>query len=65
MGYWPRSLHDAEKRYETTYRECLAEVWALLLLRTYLEGTSRTIRTDHDSFHLILNMAGNRGKIAR
>lgn len=49
IGYWSRSLNDAEHRYETTHRECLAFMWALLLLRTYLEGARLKIRTEQDS----------------
>jgi len=47
VGYWSRSLNAAERNYSTTERECLAAVWASLLLRPYVEGTRFTVRTDH------------------
>ena len=49
IGYWSRSLTPAEKNYDTTQREWLAVVWAILLLRPYLEMQKFTVRTDHDA----------------
>lgn len=65
VGYWSRSLNKAEKAYDTTHRECLAVVWAVLMLRYYLEGARFTIRTNHDALRWILNMADATGKLAR
>ena len=65
IGYWSRSLTDAERRYDTTQRECLAVVWAILLLRPYLEGTRFTIRTDHSALKWLLNLADSSGRLAR
>lgn len=48
MGYWSRSLNDAQGAYDTTYREFYAVMWAVLLLRRYVERTKFTMRTDHD-----------------
>lgn len=31
IGYWSRSFHYTERRYEMTHRECFAVVWYLLL----------------------------------
>ena len=38
VGFWSRTLTPAEKGYDTTNKECLAVVWAVLTLRPYLEG---------------------------
>ena len=38
VGFWSRTLTPAENGYETTNKECLAVVWAVLTLRPYLEG---------------------------
>lgn len=48
LGYLSRTLIPAERNYDTTQRKCLEIVWAILLLRLYLEGTSFVLRTDHD-----------------
>lgn len=43
IGYWSRSLNAAESAYDTTPRERLAVVWAVLLLLPYLKGSRFTI----------------------
>lgn len=53
--YWSCSLNDPKSTYNTTHTECLAVVWALLLLRLYLEGSLPTARTDHDALDWELN----------
>lgn len=65
IGYCSCSLNDAEKHYDTTYLECLGVVRALLLLRTYLEGTGSIIRTDHGPMPCLRNIADATGKPAR
>lgn len=48
IGYWSRTLSDPEKKLSTTHRECLAVVWAVLLLRPCPDGSQFTVRTDHE-----------------
>lgn len=43
VGYWSNSLSMAEQAHNTTHREYFAVVWALVLLRLYLEGLQNTI----------------------
>lgn len=64
-GYCSRSLNDAERRYDTTQRECFAIVWSFLLLGLNLGGNRFSIRTDHDSLEWILNLADSSGRLAR
>lgn len=42
VGDWTRSLNKAEQAYDT-YRECLAVVWSVPLLRPYLKGSQFSI----------------------
>lgn len=65
IGYWSRSLNKAERSYDTTQKECLAVVWAMLHLRPYLQGNTFVLRTDHAALRWILNMADATGKLAR
>ncbi len=65
VGYWRRTLLPAELNYSTTERECLAVVWAVLLLRPYLERTRFTARTDHHALKWALFLANAEGRLAK
>lgn len=65
IGYWSSSFTSANRVHDTTQRECTDIVWAVLLLRPYLEGTRITIRTSHDSLKWILNMSYACGGLAQ
>ena len=49
IGYWSKTLTDTERNCSTTERECYSVVWAVNMLRTYIEGETFTVRTDHDA----------------
>jgi len=65
VGCYSRGLIPAGKDYSKTDRECLAVVWACLLLRPYLEGQKFRCRTDHSSSRWLLNMDRAEGRAAR
>ena len=47
IGLWSRSLCDREMYYSSTESECLAVVWAVQMLRPYIERRHFTLYTDH------------------
>lgn len=65
IEYWSRGLNGDELGYGTTYREYLAVLWAILILRPYFEGHRFTIRTGHAALRWILNMGDVSVKMAR
>jgi len=65
VGYWSRTMTDAQRNYTTTEKECLAVFWAITLLRPYLERTRFTVRTDHDALTWILSITPSEGRLAR
>jgi len=54
VGYFSKSLLPAEKNYTVTEIEGLGVVWAVGLLRLYIEGTKFLIRCDHKALKWIL-----------
>lgn len=59
-----RSFIEAGHTYDATQRECMAIVWSTILLRSHVEGSRLTIRTDHDSLCWILNLIDTNGRLA-
>ena len=55
IGFWSRSLNPAETNYSVGEKECLAIVWAVQLLRPYLEGIHFDLYTDHQALKWILS----------
>lgn len=50
FNFWSPALNNAERDYNTTPRECLDVLWAILLLPPHLEGIRFIIQTDHNAF---------------
>lgn len=65
VRYWSRVLTSSERNYSTKERECLAVIWALFLLRPYLQGTRLVVRTDRTALKWMLHMDGAHGRLAR
>ena len=56
IGFWSRSLTPAEKNYTASERECLAVIWAVQILRPYLEFKHFTLFTDHAALKWVMNL---------
>lgn len=65
IGFWSRGLNPAEKNYSTGEKECLAVVWAVQILRPYLERSHFDLYTDHQALRWIMNLYDAFGRLAR
>lgn len=65
IGYWSRTEKDVERRYDTSHREYLAVVWAVWLLRPYIEESEFTVRTDHQALKWTLDLKERSGRLER
>lgn len=52
-----------EAKYYATERECYAVVWAVTILRSYIAGTTLTLRTDYDSLNWPLSLVESSGRL--
>ncbi|XP_069835633.1 uncharacterized protein [Dendropsophus ebraccatus] len=63
--YLSRKLLSREVAYATVEKECLAIVWALQKLQSYLYGRRFTVITDHNPLSWLHRVAGDNGKLLR
>jgi hypothetical protein len=63
--YLSRSLTPAESNYTATELECLAIVWAIKKLHSYLDGSTFTLFTDHSALQWLFDFKGTNRRILR
>ena len=65
VGFWSRSLNPAEKNYSVGEKECLAIIWAVQILRPYLERKHFDLYTDHQSLKWMMSLTDASGRLGR
>ena len=63
--YLSRSLTPAEHNYTATELECLAIIWAVKKLHSYLDGSTFTLITDHSALQWLFDFKGTNRRILR
>jgi hypothetical protein len=63
--YISRKLKDAETRYSSIERECLAVVWAVKTLHPYLYGREFVLMSDHEPLKYISSAKYNNNRVMR
>lgn len=65
VSYASCKLRQAEKRYHSNEKECLALVWAIKRYRPYLETAPFTLRTDNRALQWLANNRDAKAKFMR
>lgn len=65
IAYMSEKLSSAERKYQTTERECLAVIRSIEKFRPYIEGTKFTVVTDHASLLWLTNLKDPSGRVGR
>ena len=56
IGFWSHALSETERNYSSTERECLGVIWALQILRPYLEFKKFDLYTDHSALKWLMSI---------
>lgn len=65
VAFWSQKLNPAQRKYQTTERECLAVILAVEKFRPYIEGIEFTVITDHASLLWLRNLKDPTGRLGR
>lgn len=65
IAYFSQKLSSAQRKYQTTERECLAVILAVEKFRPYIEGARFTVITDHASLLWLRNLKDPAGRLGR
>lgn len=65
VAYFSQKLSSAQRKYQTTERECLAVIHAIDKFRPYIEGVKFTVITDHASLLWLRNLKDPCGRLGR
>lgn len=64
VGYWSRTLNDAENNYDTRHREPLTVMRDDLLLRLYVQEIRFIVRMDPQALKEVLELKQSSGRLA-
>ena len=65
IAYTSKKLLESEKNYSAIEREALAIVKGIKHFRSYLEGSTFTVQTDHNHLTHLGNLKDSHGRLAR
>lgn len=65
IAYMSEKLSPAQRKYQTTERECLAVIRAIEKFRPYIKGTKFIVVTDHASLLWLTNLKDPSGRVGR
>lgn len=65
IAYFSQKLSSAQRKYQTTERECLAVISAIEKFRPYIEGAKFKVITDHASLLWLRNLKDPSGRLGR
>lgn len=65
VAYASKSLTAVQRKYTTTEKELLACIFGIEKFRSYVEGTSFVVETDHSSLKWLNSMTNPSGRLTR